>query len=595
MNRKIILLGFLLLIGCDWKQTSILFEDEPAGESEDISNDPMFDPMPEGIDPETGGSYVPVAWNTPQDADLPCNDGSGSCTSINWVNLIPDPNGPIWGYFSQNINSGSIPPPKLPLNNDPGTQDLSKIFDRYAPSWLLDGVFGTQNGPQIPLSLPPSMVDIEVPALPEISMPIAPSVPTDPADGLIAAFAAGTRTLEAQSEALRAAAEKALKDVQNTLNAKNVDLARQVSHEIGKQAVDNRNEMLKQLDDLKKRRDSAGTSALQKIPSIDKPVPRSTFNTSAESVEGIAVRRAQRYVDYGRRTVESAPETNEGRAVAKQLIANSQEVLNSADYNYSKGAVSSGDAGLKLAYSLADAAIALAPVAALAFGPAGVVAAIGLEALSLAKNWYEYKSGKSIWTGQALSPFQRDMALVNVGFAFVPAATQLVGLGTSALRSAINTGKSLTAPQIAALPSAEKFAAGFQKLPPNLQPQRVIAGSSDTLAIVGRSMGNPSEGLVGVNDVAKALQAEGFQVKTFTPSKSALDDLGIRGAKYSDGRVPYDKVSETLMYQENKIWAEDLLQDGLTIIDIGNPNQLATPSAFYDMEVEVLWNMFRMK
>jgi hypothetical protein len=59
--------------------------------------------------------------------------------------------------------------------------------------------------------------------------------------------------------------------------------------------------------------------------------------------------------------------------------------------------------------------------------------------------------------------------------------------------------------------------------------------------------------------------------------------------------VPYDKVSETLMYQENKIWAEDLLQDGLTIIDIGNPNQLATPSAFYDMEVEVLWNMFRMK
>ncbi len=235
------------------------------------------------------------------------------------------------------------------------------------------------------------------------------------------------------------------------------------------------------------------------------------------------------------------------------------------------------------------------PIAALAFGPPGLVVAIGLEALILTKNWYEYKSGKSIWTGEALSPFQSDMALVNVGFAFVPAATQLAGMGVSALQSAMNMGRSLTAPQLAALPAAEKFAAGFQKLPTNLHPQRIVAGSSDTVAIVGRSMGDPSKGLVGVNDVAKVLRTEGFQVKTFSPSPAALDDLAIRGANYPNGFVPYEKVPETLMYQENRIWAENLLQSGATVIDIGNPNGMAIPSAFYDMEIEVIWNIFKMK
>ncbi|HYX32209.1 MAG TPA: hypothetical protein VE954_03790 [Oligoflexus sp.] len=381
--------------------------------------------------------------------------------------------------------------------------------------------------------------------------------------------------------------------LQTTLKTKNAELGQQVSDEIEKKAIANSNELRKQLDDLKKKRDAAGTSSLQKIPSIDKPVQRPNHNTSSESVEGIAVRRAQSYIDYGRRTVESAPETNEGRAVAKQLIANSQEVLNSADLNYAKGKVASGDPGLKLAYSLADTAIALAPVAALAFGPPGALVAIGLEAVSLAKSWYEYRSGKSIWTGEALSPFQRDMALVNVGFAFVPAGTQLLGMGISALRSAMNMGRALRAPELVALPAAEKFAAAFQKLPVNLHPQRVIAGSPNSVAVVGMSMGNPSRGLVGVKDVATELRAEGFQVRTFTPSDEAFVQLKNLGQGYPDGYVPYDKVPETLMYQENKIWAEKLLQDGVTVIDIGNPNGLTTPSAFYDMEIEVLWNLFR--
>ncbi|HYX31605.1 MAG TPA: TNT domain-containing protein [Oligoflexus sp.] len=425
MNKKIILLGLLFLLGCGQEPVAVL-HDEPASEGENISDDPMFDPMPQGVDPETGGPYVPIVWNTPSDENLPCVDGSGGCTNpINWPNFTPDPNGTTVALFPQNNGAGSIPSPRLTPNNDPGTQDLSKIFDRYGPNWLLEGVFGTQNGPQIPQSLPPSVVDIEAPALPAIVMPTAPSVGADPAAGLSSLGGLFTQAVNA-SKQTATDSRNAMADLQTTLKTKNAELGQQVSDEIEKKAIADSNAFRKQLDDLKKKRDATGTSSLQKIPSIDKPVPRPNYNTSPESVEGIAVRRAQSYVDFGRRTVESSPETNEGKAVAKQLLENSQEVVNSADFNYAKGNSASGDAGLRLAYSLVDAAINLAPIVAISFGPPGLIVAIGLEAVILTKNWYEYKTGKSIWTGQSLSPFQRDMALVNVGLAFVPAGTAIV-------------------------------------------------------------------------------------------------------------------------------------------------------------------------
>ncbi len=359
MNKKIVLLGLLFLLSCAQKPVAVLHDDESASEGENSSDDPMFDPMPEGVDPGTGGPYVPIVWSTPPDESQQCIDGCGN--PINWPQFTPDPNGTTVAYFPQNNNVGSIPPPRLTPNNDPGTQDLSKIFDRYGPRYVLDGVFGLQNGPQIPQSLPPSVVAIEVAPMPTITMPTAPSLATDPAEGMLGTFASGVRAAVDVSKGMATDAQKAMTDLQNTLNAKNADLTKQAIDEIGKKAVQNSNEMRKQLDDLKEKRDRAGTSSLQKIPRIDKPVPKPKYNTSPESVEGIGVRRAQSYVDFGRRTVESAPETNEGKAVAKQLIDNSQEVVKSADFNYAKGNSASGDAGLKLAYSLIDAALNLAP------------------------------------------------------------------------------------------------------------------------------------------------------------------------------------------------------------------------------------------
>lgn len=46
-----------------------------------------------------------------------------------------------------------------------------------------------------------------------------------------------------------------------------------------------------------------------------------------------------------------------------------------------------------------------------------------------------------------------------------------------------------------------------------------------------------------------------------------------------------------MAYKENKAWAQYLLDDGYTVIDIGNPNKIKEKSAFYDMEREVLFGI----
>ena len=59
-----------------------------------------------------------------------------------------------------------------------------------------------------------------------------------------------------------------------------------------------------------------------------------------------------------------------------------------------------------------------------------------------------------------------------------------------------------------------------------------------------------------------------------------------------NGRVPYSDVVDSLAFKENKKWAEDLLEKGYNIYDIGDPvgaNIKEGYSAFYDIETMTIF------
>jgi hypothetical protein len=107
-----------------------------------------------------------------------------------------------------------------------------------------------------------------------------------------------------------------------------------------------------------------------------------------------------------------------------------------------------------------------------------------------------------------------------------------------------------------------------------------------------------------VNDAKGYLEGQKIVVKTFTPGAKAKTDWDTVLASYraqhkaqnpsiSDEELekillPYDLVKGTQSYKENKEWVESLKKDGYSVLDLGNPTK-ADPSAFYDLEKEVLF------
>ncbi|MDQ3231430.1 MAG: hypothetical protein M3Q07_06375 [Pseudobdellovibrionaceae bacterium] len=146
------------------------------------------------------------------------------------------------------------------------------------------------------------------------------------------------------------------------------------------------------------------------------------FKTNPRSTEGLAVRRAESYVGYAMRSVNNAEFPLESRERAKHLLDEATETLKFADYKYASGQNAYGNKALEVTYALADMALAIAPIALVVAAPQTLILAIGVEAFNVTKNYYEYRTGKRLWDGAPLSPFQRDMALVNVGVSFMPAA-----------------------------------------------------------------------------------------------------------------------------------------------------------------------------
>jgi hypothetical protein len=142
-----------------------------------------------------------------------------------------------------------------------------------------------------------------------------------------------------------------------------------------------------------------------------------------------------------------------------------------------------------------------------------------------------------------------------------------------------------------------KLSAAIETLPGKLKVQRIKEGADSTkIAIVGRSMGDAEKGLVGVKDAATHLKTKGVNPTIYQSSDAAWKDFmknHVEPYRISvdnpSAMLPENLVKQTDLYKENLAWANKLKDDGYTVLDIGNPNNLDELSPFYEMEKSILF------
>ncbi|HYX33146.1 MAG TPA: hypothetical protein VE954_08515 [Oligoflexus sp.] len=190
------------------------------------------------------------------------------------------------------------------------------------------------------------------------------------------------------------------------------------------------NDLTSTISQGKTGRDQAQKRIEEVLPKVQiKPNPNvHQYKTDAQAVEGLAVRRADSYLSYAKRTIENPSYPEDGKARARNLLNEASTTLDYADSKYSVGQKAYGDKALEVSYALADMALAVAPYALFIAFPETAIIAVGIEAFNVGKAWYEYKTGRRFWDDAPLSPIQKDMALVNVGLSFVPAG--VIGAAT---------------------------------------------------------------------------------------------------------------------------------------------------------------------
>ena len=113
---------------------------------------------------------------------------------------------------------------------------------------------------------------------------------------------------------------------------------------------------------------------------------------------------------------------------------------------------------------------------------------------------------------------------------------------------------------------------------------RVRPGSDTKVAVVGRNM-------EAVEKYAKGLEREGYRPELFTGDKIstvAKDDFANLISDYAPNRVPDSEIRKSLIFRENEAWAQKLVNEGYTVVDIGNPTQRGL-SPFYEMKKGILF------
>ncbi|WP_273134078.1 hypothetical protein [Culturomica massiliensis] len=131
--------------------------------------------------------------------------------------------------------------------------------------------------------------------------------------------------------------------------------------------------------------------------------------------------------------------------------------------------------------------------------------------------------------------------------------------------------------------------------------ERVKVGRSDKIAIIGRSMGN--ENMKGVKDAYMDLIQRGYDnVEIFDPLSLSDDWLNnfqlaereMRKLSIQLGRyLNNEELAKTKMFQLNKKWAQKLVEESYTVIDLGDiplkNDSYNGFSAFYAIEKKTIF------
>ena len=96
-----------------------------------------------------------------------------------------------------------------------------------------------------------------------------------------------------------------------------------------------------------------------------------------------------------------------------------------------------------------------------------------------------------------------------------------------------------------------------------------------------------AKGASGTTECRFLYQGKKYLNKDF---QDFLDDLELGDYdRYLSGtlekQVVYEKVLDTKLGKLNQAVIDEKIQQGYTILDLGNPNNVSTPSGFYDMEI----------
>ncbi|WP_302304955.1 hypothetical protein [Culturomica massiliensis] len=121
--------------------------------------------------------------------------------------------------------------------------------------------------------------------------------------------------------------------------------------------------------------------------------------------------------------------------------------------------------------------------------------------------------------------------------------------------------------------------------------QKVRSGSNGKIAMVGRSMGNAEN--PGVKNIYQELKKTTLDVEIFDES-SLSGEWNVRFNEASKEfasktenwtkRLSNQELMKLKMYELNKEWAKHLVDEGYTILDLGDFNNLGF-SVFYSMEI----------
>jgi hypothetical protein len=126
--------------------------------------------------------------------------------------------------------------------------------------------------------------------------------------------------------------------------------------------------------------------------------------------------------------------------------------------------------------------------------------------------------------------------------------------------------------------------------------KQIKNGTNEKYAIIGRSMGNAE--ITGVRNVYSELKnIQKLDLEIFDASslngiwKTKFDDALTEFAEKTNNwttKLSNQELLQLKMYKLNKEWAQHLVDDGYTILDMGDFNNLGF-SAFYSMEKMIIF------